>query len=111
VTYDDSRLTPDEEASLALLHEENGVLVDRTVSLDVDANVLCADVRSFSRFGIGVPLDHVTKLRASMRIDKSQVGYDEIKRVSGTLILDSGRVIDPMTSGVMLRLLVTVIPS
>lgn len=49
LTYNDEGLTPEDEQRLRLLHEENGVAVDRTVSRDIGANVICAEVSSFSQ--------------------------------------------------------------
>jgi hypothetical protein len=49
LTYNDENMTPDDEVLLKLLHEENGTTVDRTATLDIGANVICADVPSFSQ--------------------------------------------------------------
>ncbi len=40
------------ESSLKLFHREGGVWVDRTISLNTAANVICASVTSFSPFAI-----------------------------------------------------------
>jgi hypothetical protein len=40
------------EASLKLMHQEGGTWVDRTVSLDTVANVICAAVSSLSPFAV-----------------------------------------------------------
>jgi len=42
------------ESKLRILHEENGIFVDRTVSVDPGQNVICALVDGFSRFVVGV---------------------------------------------------------
>lgn len=41
-----------DEANLKLFHFEGGVFVDRTVSLDTTANVICASVDSLSPFAV-----------------------------------------------------------
>lgn len=51
----DGTSTP--ENDLVLLHEENGVFVDRTSSLDTTNNILCANVASFSDFTLAVDGD------------------------------------------------------
>lgn len=42
----------DDEENLELLHYESGKWKDRTISLDTDANIICARVTSFSTFAI-----------------------------------------------------------
>lgn len=49
-SYDDSGMTAGEEASVRLLHEEGGVFVDVTTSLDPVGNLVCGVVESFSQF-------------------------------------------------------------
>jgi cysteine-rich repeat protein len=41
------------ETSLRFLHDENGVFVDRTVSLDTAANVICGETSHLSQFTVG----------------------------------------------------------
>lgn len=48
--YDDSGMTPAEEANVKLLHEEAGTFVDVTSSLDTLGNVVCGVVTGFSQF-------------------------------------------------------------
>lgn len=43
------------ENSLKFLHEEGGVWVDRTTSLDTVNNILCGSVTSFSEFAVVLP--------------------------------------------------------
>jgi WD40 repeat protein len=50
----DENLISGPEPQLRVLHEENGVFVDRTVSLDSQNNIICALVDSFSAFVVGV---------------------------------------------------------
>ena len=50
VLYNDSDFTPSMEASLRLFHEEDGVWVDVTSSLDTTANETCSAVTSLSLF-------------------------------------------------------------
>jgi len=48
--YDDAGMTAAEEANVRLLHEEGGVFVDVTTSLETASNVVCGVVESFSQF-------------------------------------------------------------
>src|SRR6185369_8764250 len=66
ITYDDTALSPEEEAALRFLHEDNGTFVDSTTSLDIDANRLCASVDHFSRFAPGLPIGPITKVRLAV---------------------------------------------
>lgn len=50
-----SGVTYSNESQLRLRHLENGVWVDRTVSLDTTAKIICASVTSFSPFVITEP--------------------------------------------------------
>ncbi len=49
-SYDDTGMTPQDEANVKLLHEEGGVFVDVTTSLDTVGNVVCGVVTGFSQF-------------------------------------------------------------
>lgn len=49
-TYDETRFT--DESTLRLLHFEHGQWLDRTVSLDTVANMICGSVTSFSPFAV-----------------------------------------------------------
>jgi hypothetical protein len=52
ICMDYSALSFGNEAKLKLFHYEDGHWVDRTMSLDTDADVICAEVTSFSAFAI-----------------------------------------------------------
>jgi len=99
ITYDDVGLSAEEEAALVFLHEESGVLVDRTSFHDVTANILCADVTSFSMFGIGVPVGAVERLRSTFHLDRSKLGKDRILRLRAKFVPASGTIFDPTLSG------------
>ena len=49
----DGTTPPIAETSLRMLHEEQDVFVDRTISLDEVTNTICAGVSSFSQFVLG----------------------------------------------------------
>lgn len=49
----DGTTPPINETTLRLLHEEDGLFVDRTISLDTAVNVVCAQVDSLSQFVFG----------------------------------------------------------
>ncbi|MBL8109079.1 MAG: hypothetical protein JNJ96_05385 [Anaerolineales bacterium] len=57
-TYDDSGLTPAQENAIRLFHLENGVWVDVTDTgyPDVNNNIVCGTVTSFSPFAVMYPL-------------------------------------------------------
>lgn len=54
--------TGEPETSLRVLHEESGTFVDRTLSVDTDANLICAETSSLSQLtlasqpAVGAPL-------------------------------------------------------
>jgi len=52
--YDDTGLTPGEEASISLLHYENGEWVDCTISRDTVANTVTGHVSSLSWLAVAV---------------------------------------------------------
>lgn len=52
--YDDTGLTPGEEAQLSLLHYEGGTWTDVTGSRDSSTNTVCGNVSHFSPFALAV---------------------------------------------------------
>jgi DNA-binding beta-propeller fold protein YncE len=56
--YDETGLSPADEANLRLLHEDNGALVDVTTSLDTAANRVCGNVSHFSQFVVAQAVNH-----------------------------------------------------
>ena len=80
VTYDESAVG--NESNLHFFHLENGIWMDRTSSLDTQANVICANVTSFSPFAIF----EATQL-VSMKIDLGQdVNNQKVNLQSNGLI-------------------------
>ena len=103
--YDDSDLAADEEAALVFLHEESGVFVNRTSSLDTAANVLCADVTSFSRFALGAGVGTMIKQRMTASLDMTRQGADRLNRLQATLLPSRVISVDPSMTGVRLTVL------
>ncbi len=54
ITYDDANLTVDEEAALEMGHYRNGRWRGVTISLDIDANIICGETYALSPFAVGV---------------------------------------------------------
>jgi hypothetical protein len=52
ITYNPAQFAPPETA-IRLLHDENGVFIDRTTSLDTVNHVVCGSVSHFSAFTVG----------------------------------------------------------
>lgn len=52
IHYDDTGLTPAQEAALKLNVHENSQWVDITTSLDVNANIICGEVTHLSEFAV-----------------------------------------------------------
>ncbi len=59
IRYDDSRMTPAEEAALRLFHCNNGEWEDITTHLDTGANIIVGVTDGFSPFAIGIPTPRV----------------------------------------------------
>jgi cysteine-rich repeat protein len=104
-TYDDGALPPGEEALLTFLHEEAGDFVDRTTSLDIDGNVLCGRVTSFSRFTLGVAVGALGKVRVSLRQEVTEEAADRLPRLVIKLAPPVGTSINPAETGVTITLL------
>jgi len=60
VVYDDTGMTPEEEAGLRLMHwnETLQEWVDITTDLDTENNVICGEARGLSLFAVMAPLVH-----------------------------------------------------
>ena len=104
-TYEESLLAPGEEPLLRFLHEEGGTFVDRTTSLDVDANLLCGVVTSFSRFAFGIGVNAADKAKLKVKKTSVSVGQDRLRRLVAKLLPPGQAAIDPSVTGLRVVLL------
>lgn len=76
---------PFDEQQLRILHEEDGVFVDRTVSLDPDANVICAETTSLSPIVIGTSAVESLCEGRSLRLGPACAGQSLPRRLARRL--------------------------
>ncbi len=105
LTYDDTGLQLSEESALAFLHEENGVLTDRTSSHDIDANILCASVTSFSAFALGLATEGPEDGRLSLRLGSAGAHEDKLGMASARTRPSSTILVDPAITGLTFTIL------
>ena len=104
---------PLDETELRVLHEENGVFVDRTVSLDTTAKIICGATTSLSQLAIAhLPAapSRDRDLEGKLIITRTPSGR-EIGRFVGTFVSTAlppaANLVDPREDGAVLELFAT----
>jgi hypothetical protein len=68
---------PMDESDIQLLHDEGAVFVDRTVSRDPVANIVCAETASFSQHVLGAPSVPATTTTSTTTTSSSTTTIDD----------------------------------
>lgn len=93
--YNDAGLSPLAEASLRLLHEEGGVFVDRTTTLDTTAKRICGRVSSFSQFVVAIRADHTPPTIRSLAASPAVLWPPDFRMVPVSVVLSVSDDFDP----------------